>query len=39
QFLALPFIKKFKVNILPGFTHRESGTRLEYVVSLIKQEL
>lgn len=39
QFLALPFMKKFKVNILPGFTHRESGTRLEYVVSLIKQEL
>ncbi|MEE9112968.1 prolyl oligopeptidase family serine peptidase [Lactobacillus delbrueckii subsp. indicus] len=39
QILALPFMKKFKVNILPGFTHRESGTRLEYVVSLIKQEL
>ncbi|MCD5524441.1 alpha/beta hydrolase family protein [Lactobacillus delbrueckii] len=39
QFLALPFMKKFKVNILPGFTHRECGTRLEYVISLVKQEL
>lgn len=31
--------KKLRINILPGYEHRETGKKLNNVISLIKQEL